>query len=75
MNLKLGLVYLTGSGKKGQKDNLPKTITLGFYDSDATGSPFKYAKISLHTDDSIQKVSNLLIECSTKLNNNLLNKN
>jgi hypothetical protein len=50
MTYRLGLIYLTGSGKKDQRDNQPRTITLGFWDADSTGAPYKFVKIQLHTD-------------------------
>jgi hypothetical protein len=57
MNMKLGLIYMTGSGKKGQRDKQPKTVTFGFFDADATGSPFQYVKLAIHSEDDASTVA------------------
>ena len=71
-DMALGLVYLTGGGKKGKRDEQPKTITLGFYDRNATGASFKYVRLALHVDDSASVVAKVMSEISGRLNNGQL---
>jgi hypothetical protein len=54
MKLQLGLVYLTGSAKKDQRDGQPKTITLGFWNADSPGESYRYIRFSFHEEDSIE---------------------
>ena len=54
MKLKLGLVYVTG-GPKGQE-----TVTLGFWNEDATGDPYRYVDLPFKIDMSSQDVEALL---------------
>jgi len=63
----LGPVYLTGGGKKGQKDNLPKTMTLSFWDKEARGSSYQYVKLSMHSDESLESIAFKLIALGNDL--------